>query len=86
MKIYMPHIAEIRGRMAYLGISQDQLARVIGIERSRLTRYLLGAIPMPEGMEALIRAALDDMEEEQRVAAEAVAQLRAERARKRGVQ
>ena len=35
---------------------------------------------MPTGMEARVNAALDQLEEEQRVAAEAVEKLRAERA------
>ncbi len=35
---------------------------------------------MPEGMEAHVNTALDEMEEEKRVATEAVEKLRAERA------
>ena len=71
--------AVIRGRMAAIGVTQQQVAIAMGLERSAITRYLTGVRPMPEGMEARINAALDTLEEEQRVAAEAVEQLRAER-------
>ena len=72
--------AVIRGRMAAIGVTQQQVAIAMGLERSAITRYLTGVRPMPEGMEPRIHAALDALEEEQRVAAEAVEKLRAERA------
>ena len=72
--------SEIRGRMAAIGVTQQEVAITMGLERSAITRYLTGVRPMPEGMEARIHAALDALEEEKRVAAEAVEKLRAERA------
>ena len=72
--------AVIRGRIAAIAVTQQQVAIAMGLERSAITRYLTGVRPMPEGMEARIHAALDALEEEQRVAAEAVEKLRAERA------
>ena len=72
--------SEIRGRMAQIGVTQQEVAITMGLERSAITRYLTGVRPMPEGMETRIHAALDALEEEQRVAAEAVEKLRAERA------
>ena len=72
--------SEIRGRMAQIGVTQQEVAITMGLERSAITRYLTGVRPMPEGMEARIHAALDALEEEKRVAAEAVEKLRAERA------
>ncbi len=73
-------ISGIRGRMAQIGVTQQELALSMGYERSAITRYLTGVRPMPEGMEARIHATLDGLEEEKRVAAEAVEKLRAERA------
>ena len=72
--------AVIRGRIAAIAVTQQQVAIAMGLERSAITRYLTGVRPMPEGMEARIHAALDELEEEKRVAAEAVERLRAERA------
>ena len=73
-------VRPIKSRLAYTGITQEQLALVMGLERSAINRYLRGVRPMPAGMEARIHAALDLLEEEKRVAAEAVENLRAERA------
>ena len=73
-------VQHIRGRIAELGIRQADLAAHLGIHETLLNAILRGRRPMPEGMEARIRAALDEMEEEKRVAAEAVEKLRAERA------
>ena len=66
--------------MAQIGVTQQELAQAMGYERLAITRYLTGVRPMPEGMEARIHAALVALEEEKRVAAEAVEKLRAERA------
>ena len=76
----MTAIGVIRGRMAQIDLTQQELALAMGYERSAITRYLTGVRPMPAGMEARIHAALDQIEEEQRVAAEAIEKLRAERA------
>ena len=75
-----PTLSHIHGRIAELGIRQADLAAHLGIHETLLNAYLRGRRRMPSGMEARIRAALDDLEEEQRVAAEAVRKLRAERA------
>ena len=75
-----PDIPRIKARLAYLGITQERLALAMGLERSALTRYLRNARPMPSGMEERIHTAIDEIEEEQRVAAEAVKRLRAKRA------
>ena len=66
--------------MAAIAVTQQQVAIAMGLERSAITRYLTGVRPMPEGMEVRIHVALDALEEEKRVAAEAVEKLRAERA------
>ena len=76
----MPDIPRIKARLAYLGITQEKLALAMGLERSALTRYLREVRPWPEGMAARIYETLDHIEDEQRVAAEAVQKLRAERA------
>ena len=73
-------ITRIRGRIAEVGCRQADIAQTVGINETLLNTFLRGRRPMPEGMEARIHAALDEMEEEQRVAAEAVEKLRAERA------
>ena len=78
--IYTEAMTPIRTRLIQMGLTQERVAVALGIDPSLLGRYLRGIRPMPEGMEARIHAALDEMEEEQRVAAEAVEKLRAERA------
>ena len=67
-------------RLIQMGLTRERVAVALGIDPSLLGRYLRGIRPMPEGMEPRIHAALDLLEEEQRVAAEAVEKLRAERA------
>ena len=74
-----PNLSRTHGRIAEIGIRQADLAAHLGIHETLLNAILRGRRPMPEGMEARIHAALDEMEEEQRVAAEAVEKLRAER-------
>ena len=73
-------VQRIRGRIAEIGIRQADLAACLGIHETLLNAYLRGRRPMPAGMESRIHAALDNLEEEQQVAAEAVAKLRVERA------
>ena len=75
-----PNLSRIQGRIAEIGIRQSDLAAYIGIHETLLNAILRGRRPMPEGMEARIHATLDALEEEKRVAAEAVEKLRAERA------
>ena len=73
-------ITRIRGRIAEVGCRQADIAQTVGINETLLNTFLRGRRPMPEGMEARIHATLDALEEEKRVAAEAVEKLRAERA------
>ncbi len=63
-----------------LDISQWALAKALGVSQGALSQWLRDLPPLPAGMEARIDAALDQIEEEQRVAAEAIEKLRAERA------
>ena len=70
----------IKKHIARSPISQERLALALSVSPAYLSRCLNGVRPMPPGMEARIHAALDALEEEKRVAAEAVAKLRAERA------
>ena len=78
--MYTEAMSPIRTRLIQMGLTQERVAVALGIDPSLLGRYLRGIRPMPEGMEARIHAALDEMEEEKRVAVEAVEKLRAERA------
>ena len=73
-----PDIPAIKARLAYLGITQERLALALGLERSALTRYLRGARPMPEGLEASIHAKLDHMEASEKAAQEARERVLAE--------
>ena len=70
-------VAVIRGRMAQIGVTQEQIAQAMGLERTLFSRILRGRASMPAGMEARIHAVLDQLKEEKRVAAEAVEKLRA---------
>ena len=78
--MYTEAMSPIKTRLIQMGLTQERVAVALGIDPSLLGRYLRGIRPMPEGMEARIHAALDALEEEKRVAAEAVEKLRAERA------
>ena len=62
-----------------MGITQERVAVVLGIDPGLLGRYLRGIRPMPDGFEERVHTALDQIEEEQRVAREAVQKLRAEK-------
>ena len=73
-------VQHIRGRIAELGIRQADLAAHLGIHETLLNAILRGRRPMPEGFEERVHTALDQIEEEQRVAREAVQKLRAEKA------
>ena len=75
-----PNLSRTHGRIAEIGIRQADLAAHLDIHETLLNAILRGRRPMPAGMEARIHAALEALEEEKRVAAEAVAKLRAERA------
>ncbi len=72
--------AEIRGRMAAIGVTQQEVAIAMGLERSAITRYLTGVRPMPAGFEERVCAALDRLERAERAAQEARATVLAEEA------
>ena len=67
----LQEISEIKARLAYTGITQEQLALEMGLERSAINRYRRGVRPMPDGMEARMHAALDRLEAAERAADEA---------------
>ena len=69
----------IRQRLTALKLSQWTLANALGVGQGTLSQWLTGARPIPKGIESRIHAALDEIEEEKKVAAEAVEKLRAER-------
>ena len=73
-------IRHIRGRIAEVGTRQADLADAIGMHETLLNAILRGRREAPEGFEERVHTALDQIEEEQRVAREAVQKLRAERA------
>ena len=76
----MPHMdstqssIELRARVRGSRISQDRLARMIGMDRSALSRVLSGYQPPPAGFEDRVYAALDAFE---------CAEVAAEEARRR---
>ena len=70
----------IRGRIAEAGVRRRDVAHMIGYSESMFSLILQGDRTMPPDFEARVYAALDALEEEKRVAAEAVEKLRAERA------
>ena len=72
-------IVVLKARMAGGHIFQEDLALAMGIDPGLMSRILSRKRPMPEGFIKKAHAALDALEEEQRVAAEAVEKLRAER-------
>ena len=72
--------AAIRGRMAQISITQQELALAMGYERSAITRYLTGVRLCPANFVARVHLALDKIEEEKEAARDAVQKLRAERA------
>ena len=80
MYIKSDTIQGLRDRITHSPISQERLALALGVSPAYLSRCLNALRPMPTGMEARVNAALDQLEEEQRVEAEAVEKLRAERA------
>ena len=68
------------GRIAEIGVVQADVAVYLGIHPTLLNAMLRGRRSMPEGFEERVHTALDRIEEEQRVAREAVQKLRAEKA------
>ena len=67
----MIHSTEIKARLARLGISQERLARILGIHPSLLTRYFRGDRPPPADFREKVNAALDKLEAAEKAAQEA---------------
>ena len=74
-----PNLAALRGEIAARQISKRAIAALLGISESLFSLYITGKRPAPADFETQVRWAMDALEEEQRVAAEAVEKLRAER-------
>ena len=55
----MIHSTEIKARLARLGISQERLARILGIHPSLITRYFRGDRPPPADFREKVNAVLD---------------------------
>ena len=75
-----PKLAALRGEIAARQISKRAIASLLGISESLFSLYITGKRPAPADFETQVRWAMDELEEEKRVAAEAVEKLRAERA------
>ena len=75
-----PNLAALRGEIAARQISKRAIAALLGISESLFSLYITGKRPAPADFETQVRWAMDALEEEKRVAAEAVEKLRAERA------
>ena len=74
-----PNLAALRGEIAARQISKRAIAALLGISESLFSLYITGKRPAPADFETQVRWAMDALEEEHRVAAEAVEKLRAER-------
>ena len=75
-----PHLRKLRGHIAEAGLKRQDLAALLGFSETMFSLYLNGRRPAPADFETQVRWAMDELEEEKRVAAEAVEKLRAERA------
>ena len=75
-----PHLRKLRGHIAEAGLKRQDLAALLGFSETMFSLYLNGRRPAPADFETQVRWAMDELEGEQRVAAEAVEKLRAERA------
>ena len=73
-------IVGLKARMSGGHIFQEDLALAMGIDPGLMSRILSRKRPMPEGFIKKAHTALAELEEEKRVAEEAVQTLRAERA------
>ena len=77
------HTQAVRGRLATLGVSQHALARALGISQATLSLWLNGYRQPPTGFEAEAAAALDLLQQAERAATEARAQVLAGRRTRR---
>ncbi len=64
-------IAKLRGRLAELGITQQDLADALGINATLLNHILKRRRKPPEGFEACVNATLDRLEAAEKAAEEA---------------
>jgi plasmid maintenance system antidote protein VapI len=55
--------AELRARVAFVGVKLYKLASDVDVHPSRLSQYLHGRIPLPPHMAARIQRALDKVGE-----------------------
>ena len=58
----------IRGRMAELGVTQQDLADALGLNPTLLNHILKGRRPPPESFERRVTTALDKLEQAERAA------------------
>lgn len=71
-------IGNLRNSISHSTISQERLARALGIEPTQFSRILRGLRPMPEDLPARIHAALDRLERAEQAAQEARERVLAE--------
>ena len=74
---------ELRDRIRSSRISQDQLARMVGMDRSKLSRILSGYHQPPPDFEDIVHAELDAFECAEMAAEEARRRVLAEHAARR---
>ena len=73
-------LRDIKSRLAYSGISQDDLAAELPCSRSTLSHWLNGRTPLPDGREAHIGHTITRLEKAEAAAKEARARSLAESA------
>ena len=73
-------LRDTKARLAYSGISQDDLATQLQCSRSNVSHWLAGHRPLPDGMEARIGHAITRLENAEAAAQEARARSLAESA------
>ena len=67
--------ARIRGRLAELGLTQQELAKALGINPTAINHILNGRREPPPDFEQRVTVALDRLEQAERAAAEARARV-----------
>ena len=73
-------LRDTKARMAYSGISQDNLAKELQRSRSIVSQWLAGHTPLPDGMADRIDHALTRLEQAEAAAQDARARSLAESA------